>query len=87
LVLSALKSPPFELANEVDIKFVSYKCCFLLALASGRRSEISLELELDLLCLVLSKYIFNILIGHSRSEEESEGRAGMKIGSESLLGI
>jgi hypothetical protein len=22
---------------EVDIKFVSYKCCFLLALASGRR--------------------------------------------------
>ena len=47
----------------------------------------SLELELDLLCLVLSKYIFNILIGHSRSEEESEGRAGMKIGSEPLLGI
>jgi hypothetical protein len=33
----------------------------------------SLELELDLLCLVLSKYIFNILIGHRRSEEESEG--------------
>ena len=47
----------------------------------------SLELELDLLCLVLSKYIFNILIGHSRSEEESEGKAGMKIGSEPLLGI
>ena len=43
----------------------------------------SLELELDLLCLVLSKYIFNILIGRSRSE----GRAGMKIGSEPLLGI
>jgi hypothetical protein len=47
----------------------------------------SLELEIDLLCLVLSKYIFNILIGHSRSEEESEGRAVMKIGSEPLLGI
>jgi hypothetical protein len=45
----------------------------------------SLELELDLLCLVLSKYIFNVLIGSSRWEEESEGRAGMKIGS--LLGI
>jgi hypothetical protein len=28
-------------AEEVDIKFLSYKCCFLLALASGRRrSEI-----------------------------------------------
>jgi hypothetical protein len=38
LVLSALKLPPFEPATEVDIKFVSYKCCFLLA--SGRRSEI-----------------------------------------------
>ena len=47
----------------------------------------SLEIELDLLCLVLSKYIFNILIGHSRSEEESKGRAEMKIGSEPLLGI
>ena len=41
LVLSALKLPPFEAATEVDLKFVSYKCCFLLALASGRRrSEI-----------------------------------------------
>ena len=39
LVLSALKLPPFEPAIEVDLKFVSYKCCFLLALASGR-SEI-----------------------------------------------
>jgi hypothetical protein len=41
LVFSALKSHPFEPAEEVDIKFLSYKCCFLLALASGRRrSEI-----------------------------------------------
>ena len=41
LVLSALKSHPFEPAEEVDIKFLFYKCCFLLALASGRRrSEI-----------------------------------------------
>ena len=41
LVLSALKLPQFEPATEVDIKFVSYKCCFLLVLTSGgRRSEI-----------------------------------------------
>jgi hypothetical protein len=33
LVLSTLKLPPFEAATEVDLKFVSYKCCFLLALA------------------------------------------------------
>jgi hypothetical protein len=40
LVLSALKLPQFEPATEVDIKFVSYTCCFLLILASGgRRSE------------------------------------------------
>jgi hypothetical protein len=37
LVFSALKLPQFEPSAEVDIKFVSYKCCFLLALASGRR--------------------------------------------------
>ncbi|CAG2193457.1 unnamed protein product [Mytilus edulis] len=41
LVLSALKTHPFEPAEKVEIKFLSYKCCFLLALASGRRrSEI-----------------------------------------------
>jgi hypothetical protein len=41
LVLSSLKLPPFEPATEVDIKFVSYKYCFLLALVPGRRrSEI-----------------------------------------------
>jgi hypothetical protein len=51
------------------------------------KAKNSLELELDLLCLVLSKYIFNILIEHSRLEEESEGRAVMKIGFEPLLGI
>ena len=37
LVLSALNLTPFEPAEEVDLKFLSYKCCFLLALASGRR--------------------------------------------------
>jgi hypothetical protein len=52
LVLSALKLPPFEPATEVDIKFVSYKCCFLLALASGRRrSEIHEQLSVSDSCL------------------------------------
>jgi hypothetical protein len=37
IVLSALNLTPFEQAEEVDLKFLSYKCCFLLALASGRR--------------------------------------------------
>ena len=36
LVLSALILTPFEPAEEVDLKFLSYKCCFLLALASSR---------------------------------------------------
>lgn len=41
LVLSFLKLPPFEPAETIDLRFLSYKCCFLLALASGRRrSEI-----------------------------------------------
>ena len=41
LVLAALNSPPFEPAEKVDLRFLYYKCCFLLALASGRRrSEI-----------------------------------------------
>jgi hypothetical protein len=37
LVLSALNLTPFEPAEEVYLKFLSYKCCFLFALASGRR--------------------------------------------------
>ena len=41
LVLAALNSPPFEPAEGVDLRFLYYMCCFLLALASGRRrSEI-----------------------------------------------
>jgi hypothetical protein len=34
LVLASLNSPPFEPAEEVDLRFLYYKCCFLLALAS-----------------------------------------------------
>ena len=41
LVLAALNSPPFESAEEVDLRLLYYKYCFLLALVSGRRrSEI-----------------------------------------------
>ena len=41
LVLHCLKKEPFEPASQVALKYLSYKCCFLLALASGRRrSEI-----------------------------------------------
>ena len=50
LVLSALKLPQFEPATEV----VSYKCCFLLALASGRRSEIH-PLSVSDSCLRLNR--------------------------------
>jgi hypothetical protein len=51
LVHSALKSPPFEPATEFDIKFVSYKCCFLLALASGRRRSELHALSVSHSCL------------------------------------
>jgi hypothetical protein len=67
-----IKSPPFELANEVDIKFVSYKCCFLLALASGRRSEIH-PLSVSDSCLRLNR--------------DQSAVTLLTIGSESLLGI
>jgi hypothetical protein len=41
VVLASLNSPPFEPAEEVDLRFLYYKCCFLLDLASDRRrSEI-----------------------------------------------
>jgi hypothetical protein len=34
---SCPKLSSFEPAEEVDLRFLYYKCCFLLALASGRR--------------------------------------------------
>ena len=37
LVLSYLSSASFEPVDKIDLKLLSYKCCFLLALASGRR--------------------------------------------------
>jgi hypothetical protein len=53
LVLDSLSSPPFEPAEEVDLRFLYYKCCFLLALASGRRrSEIPAFLFLTLVSVL-----------------------------------
>ena len=41
LVLRTLQFPPFEPLSLASFKFLTWKCCFLLALASGRRrSEI-----------------------------------------------
>ena len=37
VVLSALQLPPFEPLSMVSFKHLTYKCCFLLALATGRR--------------------------------------------------
>jgi hypothetical protein len=99
LVLAALNSPPFEPAEEVDLRFLYYKCCFLLALASGRRrSEIMSEIpffkgrkSLVLLAgrefLVLSRYMLRILIGQDNLEEASSGKAGIMTGSAPLSGI
>ena len=55
LVLSALTLTPFEPAEEVDLKFLSYKCCFLLALASGRRRSEIHAFSTSSSCLRFSK--------------------------------
>jgi hypothetical protein len=40
IVLKALQLSPFEPLDLISFKFLTYKCCFLLALATGcRRSE------------------------------------------------
>ena len=40
IVLKALQLSPFEPFDLISFKFLTYKCCFLLALATGcRRSE------------------------------------------------
>ena len=42
LVLESLRSPPFEPLHSASLKFLSWKTCFLVSLASGRRcSEVS----------------------------------------------
>jgi hypothetical protein len=41
IVLKALQLSPFEPLDLISFKFLTYKCCFLLALATGhRRSEL-----------------------------------------------
>ena len=55
LVLSFLKSNPFEPAESVDLKFLAYKCCFLLALASGRRRSEIHALSVSDSCLRFSR--------------------------------
>ena len=55
LVLSALNSAPFEPAEEVDLRFLAYKCCFLLALASGRRRSEIHALSVSESCLRFSR--------------------------------
>jgi hypothetical protein len=37
VVLKALQLSPFEPLDVISFKFLTYKCCFLLALATGRR--------------------------------------------------
>jgi integrase len=37
IVLKALQLSPFEPLDLISFKFLTYKCCFLLALATGRR--------------------------------------------------
>lgn len=55
LVLSALKLSPFEPISEADLKFVAYKCCFLIALASGRRRSEIHALSVSESCLRFSR--------------------------------
>ena len=55
LVLSALNLTPFEPAEEVDLKFLSYKCGFLLALASGRRRSEVHAFSTCISCLKFSR--------------------------------
>jgi hypothetical protein len=37
IVLKASQLSPFEPLDLISFKFLTYKCCFLLALATGRR--------------------------------------------------
>ena len=41
VVLKALQLSPFEPLDVISFKFLTYKCCFLLALATGRSPSVS----------------------------------------------
>ena len=62
LVLSFLKSDPFEPAESVDLKFLAYKCCFLLALASGRRRSEIHAFSVSDFCLRFSRNYSSVTI-------------------------
>ena len=51
LVLKALQLPPFEPLSGITFKHLTYKCCFLLALATGRRRSELRALSISESCL------------------------------------
>ncbi|CAG2185712.1 unnamed protein product [Mytilus edulis] len=51
LVLKVLQFPPFEPLHSASFKFLSYKCCFLIALATGRRRSEIHALSISESCL------------------------------------
>ena len=62
LVLSAFNVSPFEPADSVHIKFLSYKCCFLLALASGRRRSELHALSISDSCLRFNRDLSSVTL-------------------------
>lgn len=54
LVLRALQVSPYEPLDSISLKFLSYKCCFLLALATGRRRSELHALSISDSCLRFS---------------------------------
>ena len=51
LVLKVLQFPPFEPLHSASLKFLSYRCCFLIALATGRRRSEIHALSISESCL------------------------------------
>ncbi|CAG2239319.1 unnamed protein product [Mytilus edulis] len=51
LVLKVLQFSPFEPLHSASFKFLSYKCCFLIALATGRRRSEIHALSISESCL------------------------------------
>jgi integrase len=53
IVLKALQLSPFEPLNLISFKFLTYRCCFRLALATGRRRSELHALSVSESCIVL----------------------------------
>ena len=49
--MKVLQFPPFEPLHSASLKFLSYKCCFLIALATGRRRSEIHALSISESCL------------------------------------